>query len=317
MRKALIVGINYYKHHNLLKGCVNDAYEVHKALERHGDGTMNFDIHLCTGTGDENQVSKTVLKHQIKELFKDENEIALFYFSGHGHIESTGGYLMTSECKEGDGGMPMDELLSIANKSPAINKVIVLDCCHSGMAGLPSIMEGKALLSKGITILSASSAHQYASERNGSGVFTTLFVDALNGAAANLTGNITPGSIYAHIDQSLGPWQQRPVFKTNIEKFTTLRKVQPPIELQELLKITALFEEKSTPFKLNPTYEPTEKSAVKENTEKFTVLQKYNRINLVVPVGADHMYEAAIGSKACVLTVLGQHYWKLVKNKRL
>ena len=40
----------------------------------------------------------------------------------------------------------------------------------------------------------------------GAGVFTTLFVDALGGAAANLIGDVTPGSVYAHIDQSLGPW---------------------------------------------------------------------------------------------------------------
>ena len=26
------------------------------------------------------------------------------------------------------------------------------------------------------------------------------------------TGDITPGSIYAHIDQSLGAWEQRPLF---------------------------------------------------------------------------------------------------------
>ena len=37
-------------------------------------------------------------------------------------------------------------------------------------------------------------------ESGGSGVFTSLLVDALNGAAANLVGDVTPGSVYAHID---------------------------------------------------------------------------------------------------------------------
>jgi len=36
-------------------------------------------------------------------------------------------------------------------------------------------------------------------------VFTGLLVDALSGGAANLVGDVTPGSVYAHIDQSLGP----------------------------------------------------------------------------------------------------------------
>ena len=68
-------------------------------------------------------------------------------------------------------------------------------------------------------------------------MFTSLFVDALNGSAANLVGDITPGSVYAHIDQSLGPWAQRPVFKTNVKTFVSLRKAEPPIALADLAGI--------------------------------------------------------------------------------
>ncbi len=317
MRKALVVGVDYYKHHNSLKGCVNDARAMYKMLERHGNGTINFDVKLLTSTGEENALKRRPLKRQIEELFRYEDQFVTFYFSGHGHIENTGGYLMTSECDYGDEGVSMSELLDMVNRSPAKNKMIILDCCHSGMVGTPNITENKAILSKGVTILTASSAEQYASEKNGSGVFTTLLVDALNGGAANLTGDITPGSIYAHIDKSLGSWQQRPIFRANIESFTTLRKVQPQIELKDLLKITGLFQEKNSELPLNPSYEPTAENVAIENTEKFATLQKYNRVNLVVPVGATHMYDAAMESRSCKLTVLGQHYWKLVKNKRL
>lgn len=62
-----------------------------------------------------------------------------------------------------------------------------------------------------MTILTASTDEQYASEDAAGGIFTNLVVDALAGAAANLVGDITPGSVYAHVDQSLGPWEQRPV----------------------------------------------------------------------------------------------------------
>jgi len=96
-------------------------------------------------------------------------------------------------------------------------------------------------LVEGATILTASTAEQYATEENGSGIFTTLFVDALNGAAGNLTGDVTPGSVYAHIDQSLGSWSQRPMFKTNMKSFVSLRKVQPPISLADLHKVTEYF----------------------------------------------------------------------------
>jgi len=317
MRKALVVGIDYYNAISNLFGCVNDAYSVKSVLERHGDGSLNFGVNLVTSTGEDTQISRRHLKSQVQELFKDDSDIALFYFAGHGHIESTGGYLISSDCQDGDDGFPLDELLTIANASPAKSKIIILDSCHSGIAGSPSITGSNALLAEGITILTASSATQYAQEKNGSGVFTSLLVDALSGGASNLVGDITPGSIYAHIDQSLGPWEQRPIFKTNVKNFTTLRKVQPPIQLSDLKKITELFSDPSLEFQLDPSFEPDSDSPVDENTEQFSVLQKFNRINLVVPVGEDHMYYAAMNSKSCKLTVLGAHYWNLVNSGRI
>ena len=44
------------------------------------------------------------------------------------------------------------------------------------------------------------------------------------------------------------------------------------------------------------------------NTAIFSILQKFNRVNLLVPVNAPHMYHAAMESKSCKLTVLGEHY---------
>jgi len=41
------------------------------------------------------------------------------------------------------------------------------------------------------------------------------------------------------------------------------------------------------------------------------------RIGLVEPVGAEHMYFAAIESKSCALTAVGRHYWNLIKNDLL
>jgi len=317
MRKALIVGVNYYKTANPLFGCVNDAYAVKSVLDRHSDGTINFGVNLRVAAGVDSLLSRKELKDLVQALFSDDSSIALFYFSGHGHIESTGGYLITSECTDGDDGLPMNELLQIANDSPARNKVIILDCCHSGIAGNPNIKDDKAILNEGITILTASSATQYAIEENDTGVFTNLLIDALNGSASNLVGDVTPGSIYAHIDQSLGPWEQRPLFKTNVKSFTTLRKVQPPISLADLKRITELFPKKGEDFVLDPSYEPESENPIVENMEKFAILQKYNRLNLVVPVGEEHMYFAAINSKSCKLTILGEHYWNLVKNERI
>lgn len=325
MRKALIVGINYYEHGSPLFGCVNDAHSVKSVLERHSDGSVNFDVKLLTSTGPSEAVSRSDLMDSIRALFNaDDNEIAIFYFAGHGHIETTGGYLLTSECKSGDDGLSLGDVLTLANKAKAKNKIIVLDSCHSGIAGNPPSAEHAAHLSEGLTILTASTKEQYAKEETDSGVFTTLFVDALNGAAANLVGEITPGSVYAHIDQSLGSWDQRPVFKTNVTKFVSLRKVTPPIKLPELRRIIEFFPDPGFEFRLDPSFEPRSEGRSAdmpppdpENNLKFAILQKYNRVNLVVPVDALHMWNAAMESKSCKLTVLGEHYRRLVVKKRI
>ncbi|MEO7351954.1 MAG: caspase family protein [Marmoricola sp.] len=323
MRKALIVGIDYYDHIGSLSGAVNDAHGVKNVLERNADGTLNFPTpHLLIGTGPGARVTRRELKDAVRELFTDDSEIALLYFAGHGYVEDTGGFLCASECESGDDGLALSEVMSLANGSRAKNKVIILDSCHSGVAGSNALTTNVAEISDGATILTASTAEQYAMEApgGGSGVFTSLLIDALSGAAANLVGSITPGSVYAHIDQSLGPWSQRPVFKTNVKTFISLREAEAPIGLADLQRLTSLFPNPTVPFSLDPTYEPHRSGAEEASvpppdplhTADFAVLQNYVKVNLVRPVGAPHMWHAAMETKACELTVLGQHYWNLI-----
>ena len=311
MRKALVVGIDYYKHIGELTGCVNDAYSVKAMLDRHADGSVNFGARLMIGTGPQDILERSELKEAVRELFADDSEVALFYFAGHGYIEATGGYLCAGDCKTGDDGLALSEIMTLANKSSARNKVIILDSCYSGALGNHPINEQVSEISEGLTILTASTKGQYAAEVNGGGVFTGLLIDALGGAAANLIGEVTPGSVYAHIDQSLGTWSQRPVFKTNVKTFVSLRQVQPPLALADLQRISEFFPKAGFEFQLDPAYEPTEATADPDKTAVFAILQKYNRVNLLIPISAPHMWHAAVESKTVKLTALGEHYRRL------
>ena len=132
---------------------------------------------------------------------------------------------------------------------------------------------------------------------------------------------------FAYIDRALGPWEQRPVFKTNIKRFISLRTVIAPIDINIVRKITDYFDEPTTKLPLNPSYEPTnntktehkviEPYSIKKNVAIFSDLQKLESVGLVVPDGTPHMYYAAMESKACKLTSVGQHYWRLVKENRI
>jgi hypothetical protein len=329
MRKALIIGVNHYDHLPPLTGCVHDAKSVATMLEEHYDTTANFlQPLLMVADSASTAISKTAIKDAARELFEDQSEVALFYFAGHGYLEDeSSGYLCGSECEAGDDGVLLADIMRMASRSPATNKVVILDSCHGGVAGSRDGSVDVVELKEGMTVLTASTARQSAYEvvGGGAGVFTSLLLDALNGAAANLVGDVTPGSVYAHIDQSLGTWGQRPLFKTNVRRFISLRRAKPPIARDELKQLATHFPTPNHRFKLDPSFEPQRSSDEladpsipspnPDNIAVFRVLQNYVKVNLVQPVDAPHMWHAAMGSTTCELTVLGRHYRNLVAER--
>ena len=316
MKKALVIGFDNYPNCRL-NGCINDAEKFRNIVSRNEDSSKNFDVKLITD--ENNKIKKSQLKKEIEFLFKDQAETVLLYFSGHGTINSTGGYIVTSYDNDGEfEEFSMDEILKLANDSKATNKVIILDCCFSGAFGSPKVSKGNLTqINEGVTILTASRDNESAMETNGQGVFTSLLLQGLNGAATDLMGNITLASLYSFVDSALGLWDQRPIFKTNTSRFFPIRKVKPPIDISIIRDLTTYFENMDYEFKLNPTYEYTESVAKKENVAIFKKLQKLVSVGLVTPVGEEHMYFAAMNSKSCKLTTLGKRYWILAESDRI
>ena len=321
-RKALVVGIDNYPTHPL-NGCCNDSEAIKDLLANHGNGDPNFEVWQKN-----NVETKGELKELIGQCFEGDADVAVFYYSGHGHVDSVGGYLVTPDYSSHDRGVSLQEVLAIANGSKCKERIIILDSCYSGFMGSISTAEqNTAVIKEGVTILTASRNTETSMEVGGHGVFTSLLIEALNGGAADVTGHITVGGIYAFIDKALGPWSQRPVFKTNVTRFTALREVEPQVDIRVIRKICEYFSSENSRFELNPSFEPTnalnvehtviEPYATIENTKIFSELQKLEGIGLVVPVEEEHMYYAAMNSKSCELTAVGKQYWRLVKEKRI
>lgn len=322
MRKALIIGIDNYKGNAKLNCCVNDANDIATLLGKNEDGSDNFVIELAIDIQ-----NKTDLIAKAIELFRPASDIALFYFSGHGDYDDYDTHLVTPDKREYDPGISMMHILSIANRSPAKNKIIVLDCCYAAGVGYANPTSGMIVsLNHGITILASCRRQETAVGINGHSVFTNLLAEALKGGAADLNGNVTPGGIYAFIDKAMGEGQQRPVFKTNISEFVPVRTVVPPVSPLIMQQLPVLFPDATELFSLDPSFEDTNDPTVKheyiepyakaENVKKFKQLQKLQSVGLVEPVDAPFMYFAAMNKKSCRLTPLGQHYWRLMKDKR-
>ena len=319
MRRALCVGIDLYPF-GALRGCVSDAERIAALLANHEDGVPNFECRtiVAPNGGGHDVVTRSKLKQAIEQLFKDKADIALLHFSGHGTENNLGGYLVTQDAKRYDEGVAMSDVLKMANDSRADEVVILLDCCHSGNVGnAPVIDNTKALLREGVSILTASRGDQVSVESTGGGLFTSLVGDALEGAAADLLGDVSAPAIYAFVEGALGAWDQRPLFKSHVSKVIPLRRCNPPIDTTVLRELPVLFPVPAEDLPLSPEFEATCAHMDDAKNKVFCKLQALNRVYLVVPVDALHMYDAAMQSKACRLTASGRYYWRLAKSNRI
>jgi hypothetical protein len=206
--------------------------------------------------------------------------------------------------------------------------VIILDSCQSGAAGDVQVLGNTdvAAVGTGVTILTACRRDGVAAEEDGHGLFTSLLCEGLQGTSSDVIGRITPASIYSLIDQTLGDWEQRPLYKANVQNFVTLREVEPKVSLETLRLLPDYFPDAADVFKLDPSCEPDrgEETARlahipvdKTRERQYRQMQNLNRHGLVVPVDQPHMWHAAVHSTGCRLTALGAHYRRLAKDERI
>jgi hypothetical protein len=318
MRRALVVGIDEYPF-GPLRGCISDANAVATLLGRHEDGARNFEVRLLIGPPDE--VTRPVLREALVELFSQPAEVALFYFSGHGSENDLGGFLVTVDAGAYDEGVAMSDVITLANRSVVSESVMIIDCCNSGQLGNnpvgPRDANVRAEMAEGVSILTASRSTEPALASEGGSVFTNLLCSALDGGASDVLGETKMAAIYSYIDESLGSWQQRPLFKTHVSSLLSLRKCNPALALNNLLRIVDYFPRADSHFNLHPSFERSDASAVPANIQVYDVLVAYRNARLVEVASHQHLYFAAIHSGYVQLTPLGRHYWTLVKDGRL
>jgi len=329
VRRALVIGIDNYPN-SPLNGCVNDAIIIANILEKNGDGSPNFSTRRFTSN--ETEITSAVLNQEISALFKGDADTVLFYFAGHGIInpETNTGYIVSQNGTRGAWGFSLTELLGLANAAyPRIKStVIILDSCNSGFTGeIPALShQNISTIGTGVTILTACHREGTASEENGHGLFTNILLDGLNGSSADICGKITPASLYSHVDQTLGAWEQRPIYKANVHTFVVLRSIRPKVPLEILRRLPEYFPNAAYSFPLDPSFESDRENIPAKlrdipvnnnNTRIYKELQLCNRHGLVEPVDAEHMYYAAINSTSCKLTALGAHYRNLAEMKKI
>jgi hypothetical protein len=330
-RRALIVGINNYAHAAKLSGAVADGIAMAERLSRHSQGDPNYDCVLMVDEGPgAAPIARRRLRESIHDFFSPEFEgDLLFYFSGHGYLSRTGGYLVSDDGEPHDWGVPMQEVMDLARPSRAREIVVIVDVCHAGDMGNPSQvgaagMDPLAMLREDMTVLASSRDVQTAAEAGGHGLFTAAVLDALDGGAADHQGWVSAPAVYSYVERRFGAWQQRPVYKSHATHVPVIRKCQPLIDSMKLRQLVTLFSTRDAKYQLDPEYEPEDEHGnVHEpvNHEKVAIaqlLKDYRDAGLLkTSVPGDQLFWAARRSHSVELTPRGQEYWWLVSSGKI
>ena len=327
-RRALVVGINTYNYASKLSGCVADAEAMANVLKQHADSERNYDCRLLVDKVGGEPITRNALFNACEELFANFREDVLFFFSGHGMLTPYGGFLCAYDSDRSNWGVPMEQIVRMANASQARDIVMILDCCHAGDFANPALLPAGGgqnaftLLRENMTVIAASLSTQASLEMDGHGLFTKAVVDALHGGAADPMGWVTAPAIYAYVERRFGAFDQRPVYKSFATGVSVIRKCVPLVERLKLGQLVDLFETADYRYQLDPEFEPEdERGRIHEpiNKEKVAIailFKVYRDAGLLKPTIPDEqLYWTARFSHTVELTMRGREYWWLVKNK--
>lgn len=262
-RDALIVGINTYKTLPPLNAPANDAEAI--ALRLHTQG--EFRVHRMPEIIENGQptigvrtpVTTRALEEALIRLFKPNGknipQTALFYFSGHGFQRDAGvreGYLVTSDADPsvGNYGISLFWLRRLLQESPVQQRIIWLDCCHSGellnfLEADPGAHEGTDRL-----LMAASREYEPAYEAltGTHSVFTSALLSALN--PHRIEGGIVNSyHLIKGVSEGLKGEIQQPLFEssgseivlTRATHASTFLQASPKTALERLRQISYLF----------------------------------------------------------------------------
>lgn len=333
MKRALLVGVDDYPSLGSLTGCVADATALRELLARHADGTPNWRTELITSDAGPHAVTRDRLRGVLTALFRNARDAdLLFFFAGHGAQTPWGADLVTQDAVSDSLGVSMNDLVTLANDSPARSVTLLLDCCFSGDTGntpglqtagvAESFRLNKAVLRENVTVMAASRGTEVSQEAVGHGAFTRILLDGLEGGATDHRGNVTALSLYGYISAAFDAWEQRPVLKTYLTEPVVLRVGPPWLDPELLRALPEHFATEDYRLQLSPAHEgdgrplpPNDPGTLEQ--QQFDYLGRLRNANLVTTDDKRDHYWVAMESGHVYLTSLGRYFWRLAARELL
>lgn len=228
-RDALVVGINHYQHLPSLNAPARDAEAIAQRLQTSGEFRIRrIPEVIQTGSprvGTKTKVSLRELENALVQLFKPKGQTiphtALFYFSGHGMQKEAGiqeGYLAVSDSNSEVGfhGLSLFWLRRLLQDSPVPQKIIWLDCCHSGE--LLNFSEADPGAQHGFDRLFMAASREYESAyeslNSPYSVFTSALLEGLD-PQRTASGIVTNHTLLSWVSECLKGELQHPLFESS------------------------------------------------------------------------------------------------------
>ena len=232
----VLVGVNQYKHPiPTLKYCINDCQELETVLDKAAQYFQEREIISLHDLSHQPATLASVINSlQNLQNAKSEDTI-LFYFSGHCYLDKLARpvlCLADTEYKNiSSTGLSLDRLIEHFQILEDVNKIILLDTCHSGGLTLNPSERAEQTLQKQVNkgsnfhiILSCKKeekSKEISELRHG--ILTYYLIEGIKGKAAE-NGLIKVHNLYRYLNKSIKEYlfhcqQENKLAKSNISSY--------------------------------------------------------------------------------------------------
>lgn len=213
---AVIIGAAQYNYMPPLRYTDDDAYQVYAFLKSPEGGALP-DNQLSILIDEQATRQNIINAMQSTFLRADENDVIMFYFSGHG----LQGAFLPIDYDGQNNRLEHEEIKDILKASRAKHKLVLADACHSGsllalktplQIALDKYYEAFKFAKRGTALLMSSKGEEYSLEDGGlrSGVFSYFLIRGLKGEA-NTNGDkiITIAELFDFVRQNVSVYTSK------------------------------------------------------------------------------------------------------------
>ncbi|MCP9235117.1 caspase family protein [Lewinella sp. JB7] len=234
---AVVVGCAFYQHMKTLRYTDDDAYQVYAFLKSIEGGALSDEqVKVLI---DEDATHDNILT-AMRETYRqaDENDVILFYFSGHG----LPGAFLPVDYDGQQNALRHEDVQDALVSSRSRHKLVIADACHSGSLAarsgggntetLSSFYSALTNAQSSTALMMSSKGEEISMEDGGlrSGVFSHYLIRGLKGEAdADHDGLVSIEELFAYVHREVRGYTgniQTPTLTGSYDKFMPISAVR-------------------------------------------------------------------------------------------